>query len=78
MSTDSGITFTGDAVGNFLALDTSDGKTQWHAGTGGHIDSSPITYELDGRQIVLVSSDGVMFAWALPESGERGKTTAVK
>jgi alcohol dehydrogenase (cytochrome c) len=67
LTTDSGLTFTGDAMGNFLALDSSDGKTLWHSGSGSHIESSPITYELDGRQYVLTSSGGVMFAWALPE-----------
>jgi alcohol dehydrogenase (cytochrome c) len=68
LTTDSGITFTGDAMGNFLALDSRDGKTLWHAGSGSHIDSSPITYELDGRQYVLMSSGGVLFAWALPDA----------
>jgi alcohol dehydrogenase (cytochrome c) len=53
--------------GNFLALDTSNGKTLWHAGSGAHIESSPISYELDGRQYVLTSSGSVLFAWALPE-----------
>ena len=67
LTTDSGLTFTGDGHGNFLALDSTDGKTLWHAGSGSHIVSSPITYELDGRQFVLTSSGGVMFAWALPE-----------
>ncbi len=68
LTTDGGLTFTGDALGNFLALDSSDGKTLWHAGSGSHIASSPISYELDGRQFVLTSSGGVLFAWALPES----------
>ncbi len=68
LSTDSGVTFTGDAHGNLLALATADGKTLWHVGTGSSMNSSPITYELDGRQYVLTSSGGVMFAWALPES----------
>jgi alcohol dehydrogenase (cytochrome c) len=66
LTTDSGLTFTGDAHGNFLALDSSDGKTLWHAGSGGRIHSSPMTYQLDGRQYILISSGGVMFAWALP------------
>jgi alcohol dehydrogenase (cytochrome c) len=68
LTTDSGLTFTGDAMGNFLALDSTDGKTLWHAGSGSYIASSPTTYELDGRQYVLTSSGSVMFAWALPES----------
>jgi len=49
LTTDSGLTFTGDDNGNFLALDSRDGKTLWHAGSGSEIASSPITYELDGR-----------------------------
>jgi len=66
LTTDSGLTFTGDGHGNFLALDSSDGKTLWHAGSGSHIVSSPTSYELDGRQYVVTSSGGVLFAWALP------------
>jgi alcohol dehydrogenase (cytochrome c) len=31
------------------------------------MQSSPITYQLDGRQYVLVGAGGVLFAWALPE-----------
>lgn len=67
LTTDSGLTFTGDAMGNFLAFDSAGGKTLWHAGSGSHIVSSPTTYELDGRQYVLMSSGSVLFAWALPE-----------
>jgi alcohol dehydrogenase (cytochrome c) len=66
LTTDSGLTFSGDAAGNFLALDSRDGKTLWHAGSGAYIQSSPITYELDGRQYVLMGSGTVMFAWTLP------------
>jgi alcohol dehydrogenase (cytochrome c) len=68
LTTDSGVTFTGDGRENFLALDSSDGKTLWHAGVGGEINSSPITYELDHRQYVLTSGGGMLFAWKLPES----------
>lgn len=68
LTTDSGLTFTGDALGNFLALDTATGKTLWHAGSGGIIGSSPTTYQLDGKQYVLTSGGGVLFAWKLPDT----------
>ncbi len=68
LTTDSGVTFTGDGNGNVLALDTATGKTLWHAGSGARIESSPTTYDLDGRQYVLVGSGSVLFAWALPAS----------
>ena len=67
LTTDSGVTFTGDAEGSVLALNTADGKTLWHAGMGASMQSSHITYELDGRQFLLTSSGSVMFVWALPE-----------
>ncbi|MBS1849851.1 MAG: acido-empty-quinoprotein group A [Acidobacteria bacterium] len=67
LTTDSGLVFTGDEPGNILALDTNNGKTLWHAGSGATMKSSPITYELDGRQYVVTGSGGVLFAWRLPE-----------
>jgi alcohol dehydrogenase (cytochrome c) len=79
LTTDSGLTFTGDSFGNVLALDTRDGKTLWHAGTGDDIESSPIAYELDGREYVMTSSGGVLFAWALPvASREQHQASARK
>ncbi|RXH56119.1 PQQ-binding-like beta-propeller repeat protein [Granulicella sibirica] len=71
LTTDGNITFTGDAYGNALALDTATGKTLWHAGQGMPMQSSPITYALDGRQYVLTSSGGVLFSWALPVKNVR-------
>ena len=73
MTTATGLTFTGDTEGNFLALDTSTGKTLWHAGSGAGIGTSPISYELNGRQYLLNSSGGVLFAWALPPAARAGE-----
>jgi alcohol dehydrogenase (cytochrome c) len=67
LSTASGILFTGDSVGNALALRTSDGTTLWHSGIG-RVGNSPVTYELDGRQYVLMAGGSVLYAFALPES----------
>ena len=66
LTTDSGVCFTGDANGNFMALETATGETLWHAGTGASMQTSPSTFELDGRQYVLAGSGSVLFAWALP------------
>lgn len=66
LTTDSGLTFTGDSSGNVLALRTSDGTTLWHSRIG-HVGNAPITYELDRRQYVLLASGGTLYAWALPE-----------
>jgi alcohol dehydrogenase (cytochrome c) len=73
LTTAAGLTFTGDVKGNFLALDTRTGETLWHAGSGASIDTSPISYLLDGRQYVLNTSGGVLFAWALPMAANAGQ-----
>ncbi|HEX4645777.1 MAG TPA: PQQ-binding-like beta-propeller repeat protein, partial [Verrucomicrobiae bacterium] len=66
LTTDSGLTFTGDSAGNALALRTRVGTTLWHSRIG-HVGNAPITYMLDGRQYVLVASGGTLYAWTLPE-----------
>ena len=73
MTTDSGLTFTGDGMGNFMALRTEDGKTLWHSTLGAGIQNSPTTYLLEGRQYVLTASGGVLFAWALPAAVAGGQ-----
>ncbi|PYQ75763.1 MAG: acido-empty-quinoprotein group A [Acidobacteria bacterium] len=66
LTTESGLTFTGDTAGNVIALRTSDGATLWHSGIG-RVGNSPITYELDGRQYMLVAGGASLYAFALPE-----------
>ncbi len=70
LTTDSGLTFSGDPQGNLLALRTSDGKILWHAGTGANMQTSPSTYMLDGRQYILTGSGTLLYAWALPANEE--------
>ena len=64
LTTDSGLTFTGDSNGNALALRTRDGATLWHSGIG-RVGTPPITYELDGRQYVVMGGGSSLFAFAL-------------
>ena len=65
LTTASGLTFTGDIGGNVMALRTSTGETLWHAAIG-RVGNGPITYELDGRQYVVVGGGSAVYAFALP------------
>ena len=58
--------FSADNSGNLLALDPATGKALWHLNAGGHMAASPMTYELDGRQYVILAVQDVLYAFALP------------
>jgi acido-empty-quinoprotein group A len=60
--------FSADNAGNLLALDPATGKTLWHLNIGGEMVASPMTYELDGRQYVLIPVQDVLYAFALPDA----------
>jgi alcohol dehydrogenase (cytochrome c) len=66
LTTDSGLVFTGDSAGNVLALRTSDGATLWHSGIG-RVGNSPITYQLDGRQYIVVAGGSALYAFGMPD-----------
>jgi alcohol dehydrogenase (cytochrome c) len=65
LSTDTGLTFTGDNSTNVMAIRTSDGTTLWHASIG-KVGNSPITYMLDGRQYFLTGGGSSLYAFTLP------------
>ena len=77
LTTASGLTFTGDTTGNVMALRTTDGATLWHA-TIGRVGNSPIAFELDGRQYIVVAGGGSLYAWTLPEESSKGKDQSAK
>ena len=56
LATKNGLLFTGDQLGNFMAVDADNGKQLWRFQTGSGINASPITYELDGKQYVAILS----------------------
>jgi alcohol dehydrogenase (cytochrome c) len=68
LSTAGGIVFTADNSGNLIALDAKTGTTLWHAYSGGPVTSAPITYQLDGKQYIVIGASHVLYAWALPEA----------
>jgi alcohol dehydrogenase (cytochrome c) len=66
LSTEGGVVFAGDSDGNFIAVDAGTGRDLWHVQLGAAIYSAAITYELDGRQYVLIPAGSGLFAFALP------------
>lgn len=60
--------FTADVEGNLLALDPATGKTLWHLSVGDSTENSPMTYERNGKQYVLMGVRDELFAFALPDS----------
>ena len=62
------LVFTADTSGNLLALNPASGETLWHLSMGGELLASPMTYQIDGRQYVILPVDNVLYAFALPES----------
>ena len=68
MTTASGLVFAGDHEGNFMAFDAASGENLWHYQTGSRIwGAAPMTFMLDGRQIVMIPSGTTLTAFALPE-----------
>jgi acido-empty-quinoprotein group A len=68
LTTAGNLLFSGDNSGNLLALDPATGKTLWHLNLGGKLDASPMTYQLDGRQYLIVAAQDVLYAFTLPAS----------
>jgi alcohol dehydrogenase (cytochrome c) len=66
LSTAGGLVFTGDAEGNFIALDAASGKALWHFQTGGAVYAAPMTFALDGKQYVAIAAGSSLYAFGLP------------
>jgi alcohol dehydrogenase (cytochrome c) len=56
MVTAGGLVFTGNAAGDFAALDEATGKVLWQFKTPSGINAQPITYTYKGKQYVSVLS----------------------
>ncbi len=56
MNTAGGLVFTGQLTGEFIAVNSSDGKILWKFQTPSGIISQPVTWEKDGVQYVTVGS----------------------
>jgi len=67
LATAGGLVFSGTDEGNFFALDAVTGKLLWEFSVGGtETEANPITYEIAGKQYVLVASGNAFVAFDLP------------
>ncbi len=67
LATDGGVLFAASRDGHLVALDKRTGKLLWKFQTGAPIDSSPMSYAVDGTQFVALSAGNVLYSFALPE-----------
>jgi glucose dehydrogenase len=59
------VVFAGDSDGNFIALDAHSGRDLWHRQLGAAIYSTAITFEVDGKQYVVIPAGSALFSFAL-------------
>jgi alcohol dehydrogenase (cytochrome c) len=59
------VVLAGDSDGNFIALDARTGVDLWHVQLGAAIYSTAITYQIDGRQYIVIPAGAAVFAFAL-------------
>ncbi len=64
LSTAGGLVFTGDAEGNFIALNAATGKALWQFQCGASVYSSPMSFAIDGKQYMAVAAGSALFTFA--------------
>jgi alcohol dehydrogenase (cytochrome c) len=67
VATGGGLIFGGDVNGRFRALDQETGAVLWEVNLGSSVSGYPITYAVDGRQYVAVSTGTQRFIDLTPE-----------
>ena len=58
VATGGGLVFGGDSNGRFRAFDQETGEVLWEVNLGSPVSGFPISYAVDGRQYVAVSTGG--------------------
>ena len=64
LSTEGGLVF-GASGGVLFALDADTGREVWSRSLGGKTKSAPISFTVDGRQVVLVAAGRALFEFGL-------------
>ena len=77
LATAGNVVFSGEGNGHFSAFDARTGERLWQFNCGAGVNAPPVSYEIGGRQYVVVAAGGnaifgfkqgeAVFAFALPE-----------
>ena len=65
LTTAGSLLFAGDNSGHILAMDAATGKTLWHSTVAANQTNGAITFELDGKQYVVVGAGDSLYAYTL-------------
>ena len=65
LSTAGNLVFAGDPSNNLVALNATTGEPLWHAGLGSPLSNGAITYELDGRQYLVVGAGDKLYTFVM-------------
>jgi alcohol dehydrogenase (cytochrome c) len=66
LSTAGGLVFTGDAEGNFVALDAASGESLWHFQMGGAVYAAPMAFAVDGKEYIAIAAGSSLYTFGLP------------
>jgi glucose dehydrogenase len=58
LATAGDLVFTGEGNGNFTAFHARNGERLWQFNCGAGVNAPPVTYEIDGKQYVVVAAGG--------------------
>jgi alcohol dehydrogenase (cytochrome c) len=58
LATAGDLVFTGEGNGNFTAFHARTGERLWQFNCGAGVNAPPVTYEIDGKQYVVVAAGG--------------------
>jgi alcohol dehydrogenase (cytochrome c) len=65
LSTAGNLVFTGGPSSDLVALNATTGDALWHARLNAGVSNGPISYEMDGRQYVIVGAGDTLWAFVM-------------
>jgi len=65
-ATSANLIFTGELLGDFMALDGKTGEVLYRSNTGGRLNGGVVTYAINGKQYIAVAAGTANGFWAVP------------